>query len=110
MRVSKDDFICGLAAPLARKLMRAYFDDHSPELAAELIGIERDVAEDHLRALEAAGYLQQVDTRSAILGKTWVTTTRGNALAQVSFGKPISRATAERHLTQVVGRAAAYNA
>ena len=38
------------------------------------------------------------------------TTVRGNALAQASFSRPIGDATAERHLTQVVERAAAYNA
>jgi predicted nucleotidyltransferase len=40
----------------------------------------------------------------------WVTTIKGNALAQASFGKPITRATATRHLSQVVERARAYNA
>jgi predicted nucleotidyltransferase len=39
-----------------------------------------------------------------------VTTVQGNALAQASFGKPISRATAARHLAQVIERARGYNA
>jgi len=34
----------------------------------------------------------------------------GNALAQASFGKPIIRATAARHLAQVIERARGYNA
>jgi hypothetical protein len=110
MRVSKDDTICGLAAPLARQVMRAYFDYRSPDLAAELLGLELDAAEDQLRAFEAAGYLQQIDEESAVGDQRWVTTLRGNALAQASFGKPINRATAERHLAQVVERATAYNA
>ena len=33
MRVSKNDTICGLAAPAARQLMRAYFDDRPVEVA-----------------------------------------------------------------------------
>jgi hypothetical protein len=39
----------------------------------------------------------------------WSSTIKGNALAQASFGKPIRRSTAERHLVQVVDRARAYN-
>ncbi len=110
MRVSKDDMICGLPAPTARQLMRAYFDYRSPDLAAELLGLDRDLAEAQLRAFEAAGYLRQIDKQSAIGDLRWITTVRGNALAQASFGKPINRATAERHLTQVIERAATYNA
>ncbi len=110
MRVSKDDMVCGLPAPSARQLMRAFSDYRSPDLAAELLSLDRDSAEDQLRALEAAGYLRQVDRESAIGDLRWVTTVRGNALAQASFGKPITRATAERHLTQVTERAATYNA
>ena len=110
MRVSKDDMICGLPAPAARQLMRAYFDYRSPDLAAELLGLDRDSSEDQLRAFEAAGCLRQVDKESAVGDLRWITTVRGNALAQASFGKPISRATAERHLAQVIERAATYNA
>ena len=110
MRVSKDDMIFGLPAPMARQLMRAYFDYRSPDLAAELLGLDLDAAEDQLRSFEAAGYVQQIDKESAVGDQRWVTTVQGNALAQASFGKPISRATAERHLAQVIKRAATYNA
>ena len=37
-------------------------------------------------------------------------TVKGNALANASFGKPVSRATATRLLGQVIERARAYNA
>ena len=40
----------------------------------------------------------------------WVTTVKGNALANASFGKPISRATATRLLPEVIDRAHGYNA
>jgi predicted nucleotidyltransferase len=40
----------------------------------------------------------------------WETTIEGNALAQASFRRPISRATAKRHLESVIERAQAYNA
>ncbi len=110
MRVSKTDVICGLAAPIARQLIRAYFDDHSPEVAAELLGLDLDAAREQLLALEAAGYLRQVEKGPSASDQRWVTTVQGNALAQASFGKPISRATAERHLAQVIERARGYNA
>jgi predicted nucleotidyltransferase len=71
---------------------------------------DRIPAEDQLRAFEEAGYLRQIDKTTAVGDMRWITTMRGNALAQASFGKPINRATAERHLAQVVERAATYNA
>jgi hypothetical protein len=40
----------------------------------------------------------------------WATTVKGNVLANASFGKPISRATAARLLAQVIERARSYNA
>jgi hypothetical protein len=41
---------------------------------------------------------------------SWLTTSRGNALAQARLGKAGRRVTAGRHLDQVVARARAYNA
>jgi predicted nucleotidyltransferase len=110
MRVSKDDVICGLSASAARQLMRAYFDDHSAAVAAEVLGLDHDAARDQLRALEAAGYVRLVEKEVPLSDERWVTTVQGNALAQASFGKPISRATATRHLAEVIERARAYNA
>lgn len=61
------------------------------------------------RALAEEGFLavheEDVD------GETWwETTTKGNALAQTSFGRPITRKTAERHLAETVECALVYNA
>ena len=50
------------------------------------------------------------DPGSPSNGTGWVTTIPGHALAHASFGKPLSRVTARRHLVQVVDRARAYNA
>ena len=110
MRVSKDDKICGVPAPTARRLMRAYHDDHTVEVACEVLDLDREAAQVPLVALEAAGYLRRVENGIASSGSRWVTTIQGNALAQASFGKPISRATADRHLAQVLERTRAYNA
>ena len=110
MRVSKDDTICGLAAPAARQLMRAYFDDRPVEVACDILGVSQDAARDQMRAFEAAGYVKRGGLAHAAGDHWWATTVKGNALANASFGKPISRAAATRLLGQVIERARACNA
>ena len=110
MRVSKNDTICGLAAPAARQLMRAYFDDRPVEVACDILGVSQDAARDQMRAFEAAGYVERGGLAHGAGDDWWATTVKGNALANASFGKPISRATATRLLGQVIERARAYNA
>jgi predicted nucleotidyltransferase len=110
VRVSKSDMICGLAAPMARQLMRAYYDNRPVEVACDILGVGQDAARDQMRAFEAAGYIELAELTHARGNDWWVTTVKGNALANASFGKPISRATATRLLGQVIERARAYNA
>lgn len=110
MRVSKKDTICGLAAPTARLLMRAYYGDRPIEVACDILGVSADAARDQLLAFEAAGYLERSELATAAGMEWWATTVKGNALANASFGKPISRATAARLLREVIERARAYNA
>lgn len=110
MRVSKSDTICGLAAPTARQLMRAYFDDRPVEVACDVLCVSQEAARDQMRAFEAAGYVHRGELARAAADDWWATTVRGNALANASFGKPISRATATRLLGEVIERARAYNA
>jgi predicted nucleotidyltransferase len=109
MRVSKNDSICGLAAPTARQLMRAYYDERPVEVACGILGAGQGAARDQMRAFEAAGYLERTG-RARIGGDWWTTTVKGNALANASFGKPVSRATATRLLAGVIERARTYNA
>jgi predicted nucleotidyltransferase len=110
VRVSKDDTICGLAAPAARQLMRAYCDDRPVEVACDILGVSQDAARDQMRAFEAAGYVERGGLAHGAGDGWWATTVKGNALANASFGKPISRATATRLLGEVIERARAYNA
>jgi hypothetical protein len=56
MRVSKDDVICGVQAPEARKLMRAYFDERLTEVACQILGMDPNTANRQLREFETAGY------------------------------------------------------
>ncbi|WP_433235032.1 hypothetical protein [Actinomadura nitritigenes] len=89
--------------------MREYFSEGPVERASQVLGVEHATALRCLEAFEAAGYLRRSEEDS-LQGAWWETTIRGNALAQASFGKPIKRATADRHLAQVVERARVYNA
>lgn len=105
MRLAKDDVVCGLPAAQARDVMRLYGTPKPQYLLSEWA---QDV-ESLARALESEGWFQR---RYVAAGGEvwWETTIRGNALAQASFRRPISRATAERHLKSVIERAEAYNA
>lgn len=107
MRVAKDSQICGLPAPLARDLMRR-LGPLPKHVAVAVSTLNADEAETLmlLASFEKAGYLRQIANET---DSEWVTTTRGNALAQASFGKPITRATAEKHLSAVLDRTRAYN-
>lgn len=86
MRVSKNDTVCGLAAPAARQLMRTYFTDCPVNVASEILGVSQDAARDHLRAFEAAGYVEPARMAHARGDDRWVTTVKGNALANASSG------------------------
>jgi predicted nucleotidyltransferase len=105
MRFAKDDVVCGLPAAQAREVMRLY---GTPKPQHLLSGWVEDV-DSLARALETEGWFQ-VRHVAADGEVWWETTIRGNALAQASFRRPISRATAERHLKSVIERAEAYNA
>lgn len=110
MRVSKNDMICGISAPMARRLMREYHDEHPVEVACDVLGLGRKASLDQLRAFEAAGYVERCERAGTAGDAWWAATIKGNALAQASFGRPITRATATRHLAEVLERARGYNA
>jgi hypothetical protein len=110
MRVSKDDVICGVSAPVARELMRRYYCASPVEIACDVLGVGQEEASNRLSAFEIAGYLKRDGSKFPANDVWWLTTMPGHALAQASFGKPISRVTARRHLVQVVDRARGYNA
>jgi hypothetical protein len=109
MRVTKTDVIAGVPAELARSIVRRF---RGREMVAEAV---TDLLEDttfELEAvfaqLEAAGYMEKVRVDND--GETWWDTTiQGNALAMASFGKPISRKTANRLVSETLDRAQAYN-
>jgi predicted nucleotidyltransferase len=110
MRVARDATIVGLPAQLARELMRAYGVHERPAgVAADILSADEATAKRVLEAFERAGYLDR-RVVGAHNDDWWITTIRGNALAMATFAKPITRATAKRHLSAVVERARGYNA
>jgi hypothetical protein len=96
VRVSKTDVIAGLPAELARAIVRKFRGRQMvAEIAEDLLagtGFELDAV---FADLESAGYLEKIRTDRQ--GDVWWDTTiLGNALAMASFGRPISRKTADR--------------
>lgn len=110
MRVSKTDSIAGLPAALARAIARKFRGREGvSEVAADLLnGTEFELGA-VFAGLETAGYLEKVrvDDDGDVW---WDTTIQGNALAMASFGKPISRKTADRLVAELLERARDYNA
>ncbi len=112
MRIAKTDIIAGLPAPAARDFLhRVRLVDFDEDWALSLLE-SRGAADPKSAALdrfEGDGYIERAD-HSPDGHRWWVTTTLGNALAMASFGKPITRKTADRLVTEMLGRARAHNA
>ena len=109
MHLSRTDNVADLPAGDARKLMRRFFNAQPENGIGYWIDTGSRTDTQVARALADAGYLREylVDND----GQTWwETTIKGNALAQASFGRPITRATAQRHLAGVIDRAQRFNA
>ncbi len=109
MRLSRDDRIAGLSALAARELMRRFRSAQPEGIISEWIEPDGRSDAEIAQALAAEGWLD-INVEDLDGEAWWVTTTRGNALAQASFGKPITRVTAARHMAAVIERAQAFNA
>jgi hypothetical protein len=108
MRLRRGDEVVGLPGADARKLMRRFGDAQPESRIGSWIDIGSRTGREVALAFADAGYLRAAHVHD---GETyWETTIKGNALAQASFGRPITRATAERHLTGVIDRAKIFNA
>jgi hypothetical protein len=109
VRLAKDDTVCGIPAPVARTLLRrigihSWYRAGAEEALAKLGVPNPALAIDDLiqgGMIAVAG----VDDGEEALGVT----TRGSAVAMASFGRPITRATADRLLAGLLERARAYN-
>lgn len=110
MRVARTDVIGGVPAELARSIVRRFKGrEMVADAAADLLKDTGLKPTDVFAQLEVAGYLEKIHVDND--GYTWwETTIQGNALAMASFGKPISRKTADRLVAGLLERARAYNA
>ncbi|MDJ0314032.1 hypothetical protein [Arthrobacter sp. H35-D1] len=110
MRIAKTDSIAGLPATVVRGFLRRVKNaDFDEEWALTLLDApDEEPAVVVLGLLEAQGYIER--TGASHKGTPWWRTTiLGNALAMASFGRPISRKTAERLVSKMLERARLYN-
>lgn len=110
MRVLKTDLVAGLPAELARAIVRKFRGrEMVAEAVADLLADTGYELDEVFAGLETSGFMEKVrvDNDGDVW---WDTTIQGNALAMASFGKPISRKTAERLVAELLERARAYNA
>jgi hypothetical protein len=109
MRVDCNDRIAGLPAPIAREVMRLFDTARREHLLGYCIKEDdRDLPE-IARALASEGLLE-FDHTGPDGEDWWRPTIKGSALAQASFRSPVTRATAERLLKEVIERAQCFNA
>lgn len=109
MRLSRDQLVEGLPAEQARELMRIFRREPGlTEDATKFLGLDEAHTAEVLERFAKTGYLEVV--RRDRDGTWWFTTIQGNALANASFAKPITRATAQRHLDGFLERVRTYNA
>lgn len=110
MRMAKTDIIAGPPAPAARDFLRRIrFADFHEKWSLALLA-SHGASDPHatLLGFEDGGYVERAD-QSPGDAPWWTTTTLRNALAMASFGKPITRETADRLVAEMVDRARAYN-
>jgi hypothetical protein len=109
MRIAKTDIIAGLPAPAAREfLRRTRYADFHEEWALSVLALHGATdLQATLIGFEGGGYIERADHSPG--DPLWWTTTLGNALAMASFGRPVTRKTADRLVAEVVDRARAYN-
>ncbi|POH72477.1 hypothetical protein [Arthrobacter glacialis] len=110
MRIAKTDLIAGLPAPAARQfLRRVKNEDFEEEWALSLLDTpDIDKPSTALGLFQAQGYIERTGASDGRY-LWWRTTILGNALAMASFGRPISRKTAERLVAAIQERARTYN-
>lgn len=110
MRMVKTETVAGLPAPAARDfLRRVRLTDFDEEWALSLLEtLGATDPKSTLDSFEGDRYIERAD-RSPDGCRWWTTTTLGNALAMASFGKPITRRTADRLVAEMLDRARAYN-
>ncbi len=111
MRISKDDKIAGFPAVAVRDfLRRGVSSEFDFRVVMDWFSISQSGAKKFMLELEKLRFIckaEYLSPKSAT--DRYQTTVRGNALAQASTAKPISRATAEKNLQEFLRRVRTVN-
>jgi predicted nucleotidyltransferase len=111
MYISKEEFIAGYPALTVRGFLRRYRSfGITAAAAAQELDLGALQAQEFLRGLEAAGFIEPAADPLPDSETAYETTIQGNALANASAAKPIRRATAELALRQFMTRLDRLNA
>jgi len=117
MRIQSSDLIAGQPAPTIRKLMRMGREygpgtsGISPEYVAEILAADLPTTLLVLKDLCRLGYVEPVSPPAPKEeDQFWYTTVKGNALANATARKPISRKTADRLIQEFLIRVQHINA
>lgn len=109
MRLSKTDSVSGIPAPIARALMRRIGGRSWYRTGVEETLADYGVA-DPARAAQALISDGLLEPKAEFNGEPiFEATVRGNAVAMASFGRLITRATADRLVAGLLERAKDYN-
>jgi predicted nucleotidyltransferase len=108
VRISRSDNFAGVPADTARQLMRAFGRPRPESDIAHWVVDDPRTPGQIAQALADSGFLEERHYGGG--DRWWETTIAGNALAQASFRRPITRETADRHLAAVIERAEQFNA
>ena len=105
MKLNTSDIAHGIPTLLLRRALRAnQHGNHTTSGFAQLLKLEPTLARSVLAKLSDAGLLTE-DARSG----AWENTLQGNAFANATAAKKITRATAQKALAELLSRASAIN-
>jgi predicted nucleotidyltransferase len=103
MRIKSSDWIVGYPALTIRKLMReGRGGSWGLSLVEDVLEVSSRTAKRVIRDLEKEGFIERDDFLKN--KQYWRTTIKGNALSMASAAKPISRASAEKKLSEFLDR------
>lgn len=113
MRIQSGQIIAGYPAMTIRKLMlrgRAYGPGTAGnclELIADVLDIDLDTARQVFETLCSEGYIEPMPADNLFFHEDqcqWFTTMQGNALANATARKPVTRQTADKQIEQLLAR------
>ena len=106
MRIDTSEKIAGQSPLLVRKLLHYFRGDEWNILHAEsVMGISSYATRRVIKELEERGYIAKALPRKNVKKVWWKNTALGNQFAVAPAAKPVTRATAEKRLEELIERA-----